>query len=325
LKVAENILEQQVSTELFSLENTEAPELLPQTENEAFKWKRLATICVAAFCIVAIGFLALQYFKIYTIESFWQATKPHINFTFFAFVVVGFLAQMVDGSLGMGYGISCATCLFSLGVPPVAISAAIHTSEIFSTGISGFSHYKFGNVNKKLFKHLVVPGVLGAIFGALLLVFLEDKYGKMLMPFVALYAVFLGVKILIKAFKPIPKNSKLKRVGWLGGIGGFMDSFGGGGWGPIVTSTLIARGKSPRYTIGTVSLSEFFVTLVSAITFFVSVGLSHINIVIGLLIGSTIAAPIAAKLSGKIPRKTMMVGVGLMVIIWSIRMIIKSI
>jgi uncharacterized membrane protein YfcA len=176
-----------------------------------------------------------------------------------------------------------------------------------------------------LFRHLVIPGVLGAIAGALLLVFLGEKYGKWLMPLIAVYAGFLGVKILVKAYQIPGQSGKVKRIGWLAGAGGFLDSFGGGGWGPIVTSSLIAKGRSPKYTIGSVSLTEFFVTLASAFTFFLTVGVSHWNIVLGLLIGGGIAAPIAARIAGKLPRKTMMIAVGVMVLIWCVRMLIKSI
>jgi uncharacterized protein len=250
--------------------------------------------------------------------------KPYLTTNFLLFVLTGFLAQMVDGTLSMGYGVTSATCLMSFGINPVAMSAAIHTSEIFTTGVSGYSHYKFGNVNKKLFRHLVIPGVLGAVLGALTLVFLGERAGKWLMPLIALYAMFLGFKILFKALKPVQAEGKTKRVGWLAWVGGFLDSFGGGGWGPIVTSTLIAKGRSPKYTIGSVSLTEFFVTLASATTFFVTVGVGHWNVVLGLLIGGAIAAPIAAKLAGKLPRKTLMIAVGVMVIIWCIRMFVKS-
>jgi uncharacterized membrane protein YfcA len=145
------------------------------------------------------------------------------------------------------------------------------------------------------------------------------------MPAIALYAGFLGLKILIKAFQGQPKTKKIKRLGWLAGLGGFFDSFGGGGWGPIVTSSLISKGRSPKYTVGSVSLTEFFVTLSSAFTFFITVGVSHWNVVLGLLIGGSIAAPIAARFAGKLPRKTMMILVGIMVMIWCVRMFIKSV
>ncbi len=309
---------------VFVIEQNNTAATTASIKNDEVKWKKITTALIILFSVLVLGFCAVSYFKINSLQTLWLHAKPFINLQLLFFIIAGFIAQMVDGSLGMGYGVTSATCLMSLGINPVAVSAAIHTSEIFTTGISGYSHYKFGNVNKKLFKHLVIPGVIGAVLGALLLVFLGEKYGKWLMPLVAVYAMFLGLKILIKAFQLQAKNSKLKRVGWLGAMGGFCDSFGGGGWGPIVTSTLIAKGKSPRYTIGTVSLSEFFVTLVSALTFFIAVGVSHLNIVAGLLIGGSVAAPLAAKLSGKLPRKTMLICVGLLIIIWSVRMVIKS-
>ncbi|WP_207493329.1 TSUP family transporter [Aridibaculum aurantiacum] len=314
----------------FSLNDTHDPSSLPTTSflqklhNGELHWKNLATYFIIAFSLMVIGHIIISYLPLPPIADVWTGVKPHLTGRFFLFVLAGFLAQMVDGMLSMGYGVTSATCLISAGVNPVSVSAAIHTSEIFTTGISGFSHYRFKNVNKKLFKHLVIPGVIGAVLGAIALVYIGEKAGKYLMPIIALYAMFLGVKILMKAFQLQKKTVKVKRVGWLAWVGGFLDSFGGGGWGPIVTSTLISKGKNPRYTVGTVSLTEFFVTFSSAFTFFFTVGISHWNVVLGLLIGGSIAAPFAARLAGKLPRKTMMIAVGVMVIIWCIRMIIKS-
>ena len=287
-------------------------------------WRRLASQLVFAFLLMVLGHIIISYLPLPSFREIWVDAKPYFDEQFIYFMIAGFLAQMVDGMLSMGYGVTSATCLISFGVNPVAVSAAIHTSEVFASGISGYSHYKFGNVNKKLFRHLVIPGVIGAILGAVMLVFLGEKAGKWLMPVMALYAMFLGLKILFKAFQVQSKTKKVKRIGWLAGTGGFLDSFGGGGWGPIVTSSLIAKGRSPKYTIGSVSLTEFFVTLASALTFFVTVGVSHWNIVLGLLLGGAIAAPFAARLAGKLPRKTMMIAVGVMVMIWCIRMFIKS-
>ena len=289
------------------------------------KWKRIASYLVIAFALMVIGHLIISALPLPAVKELVDEIKPYFNYEFLFFVIAGFAAQMVDGALSMGYGVVSATCLMSFGVPPVASSAAIHTSEIFTTGISGYSHYKFGNVNKKLFRHLVVPGVLGAIGGALLLVLLGEKAGKWLMPLIALYAMFLGLKIILKAVRQKKANSKAKRIGWLAGAGGFLDSFGGGGWGPIVTSTLVAKGRDPKYTVGSVCLTEFFVTLASATTFFIMVGVSHWNIVLGLIVGGSAAAPIAARLAGKLPKKTMMIAVGVMVMIWCVRMLIKSI
>jgi len=287
--------------------------------------RRLVRMVVIAFVAVLAGYLAGQVFPLAPGSDLWAELKPYLNQDLLLFILAGFLAQMVDGMLGMGYGVTSATCLMSFGVNPVAISSAIHTSEIFTSAVSGYSHYRFGNVNKKLFRHLVIPGVIGAVCGALMLVFLDEKYGKWLMPAVAAYALILGLRILFKAFRQPQGNRKVRRVGILAWFGGFMDSFGGGGWGPIVTSTLIAKGRSPRYTVGTVSLTEFFITLSSAFTFFISAGLGNWNVIAGLLLGGTLAAPLAARLAGKLPQRTMMIAVGIMIIIWCIRMIIKSI
>jgi siroheme synthase-like protein len=292
--------------------------------NEEKKWKGIASKLIIAFALMAVGHIIISYLPLPSLKEIIASSRPYFNYQFLFFILAGFIAQMVDGTLGMGYGVTSATCLMSFGISPVSVSAAIHTSEIFTTGVSGYSHYKFGNVNKKLFKHLVIPGVLGAILGAVLLVFLGEKAGKWLMPVIALYAMFLGLRILLRAFQRNKQNSKIKRIGWLAGAGGFLDSFGGGGWGPIVTSTLIAKGRSPKYTIGSVNLTEFFVTLASAATFFATVGIHHWNIVLGLLIGGSVAAPIAARVAGKLPTRTMMILVGIMVMIWCARMIIKS-
>lgn len=296
-----------------------------QIGNSEKHWRRIATYLVIVFALMVAGHLIISALPIPAVRELINEAKPYFNYQFLFFVIAGFAAQMVDGALSMGYGVVSATCLMSFGVPPVASSAAIHTSEIFTTGISGYSHYRFGNVNRKLFRHLVVPGVLGAIGGALLLVLLGEKAGKWLMPLIALYAMFLGLKIILKAVSRKKANSKAKRIGWLAGAGGFLDSFGGGGWGPIVTSTLVAKGRDPKYTIGSVCLTEFFVTLASATTFFILVGVSHWNIVLGLIVGGSAAAPIAARLAGKLPKKTMMIAVGVMVMIWCVRMLIKSI
>jgi uncharacterized membrane protein YfcA len=239
-------------------------------------------------------------------------------------IAAGFLAQLVDGALGMGYGVTCATVLNSMNISLPAISGSIHTAEMFSSGASGYSHYKFGNVNKKLFKALLIPGVIGAVAGAFLLSKFGDEYSKILRPALAVYTLFLGVKILISAFRKKKKAQKVKRVGWLAGAGGFLDSFGGGGWGPLVTSTLISKGRTPKYVIGSVSITEFFVTLASALTFFTLIGISHLAVIAGLIIGGVAAAPLAARLSGKLPVKTMFIAVGSMVIIWSFRILYKA-
>jgi uncharacterized membrane protein YfcA len=288
-------------------------------------WKRLATRLVLAFLLMVLGHIVFSMLPLPPINELVVELKPFINLRLLLFAGAGFVAQMVDGVLGMGYGVTSATCLMSFGINPVTVSASIHTSEIFTTAASGYSHYRFRNVNKKMFRHLVIPGCIGAVLGAIMLMFLGEKLGRILLPFVAAYAFLLGLRILVKAFRPDVPGEKVKRLGWLATAGGFLDSFGGGGWGPIVTSSLIAKGRSPRYTIGTVSLTEFFITMASALTFFVGVGMGHLDVVIGLLTGGLVASPIAARMAGKLPRRTMMIGVGVMVMIWCARMIIKTI
>lgn len=246
-----------------------------------------------------------------------------IDSMFFIFLLAGFVAQLIDGALGMAYGVSASTFLMSFGVPPAAASASIHTAEIFTSGISGLSHLRFRNVNKKLFRSLLIPGVIGAVAGAYLLTSFEE-YNAIIRPVVAVYTLILGVIIIRKALIARQQKSKTKNIPALAAFGGFMDSVGGGGWGPIVASTLIAKGRSPRYTIGSVNLAEFFISFSSSLTFFATMGISYIQIIAGLVIGGAIAAPLAAYLTHKLPLKRMMLVVGVVIVLVSIRLIVIS-
>jgi len=290
-------------------------------------WKKFAGRCLFALAFIFVGHAISTFYPLDIIFNDFSSYVSNIELdaVFGWMVLAGFIAQMVDGALGMGYGVISTTVLLSTGLNPAAISGSIHTAEMFSSGASGFSHYKFGNINKKLFKTLLLPGVLGAVVGAILLVYLGEEYGSWLRPVLSVYTLLLGARILFNAFKKKNESRKVKNAGWLAGAGGFLDSFGGGGWGPLVTSTLIAKGKTPRYIIGTVSLTEFFVTFGSALTFFVLLGTSHMQIITGLIIGGLIAAPFAAKLAGKLNSKTILIAVGTLVIISSIRTIYKTI
>ena len=287
------------------------------------RWKKLATYSLLAFAFMLIGHFIFSYLPIKDLAdgtvNFYQTLDKNFHWMLLA----GFLAQLVDGALGMGYGVTSATILLSTGVPPAAISGSIHTAEMFASGASGYSHYKFGNVNKKLFKALLIPGVIGAVFGAILLTRLGETHVDYIRPILATYTLFLGVKILLNAFRKQRIQKKFKRHGWLAGVGGFFDSFGGGGWGPIVTTTLITKGRSPKYVIGSVSLTEFFVTLASAFTFFTMLGVSHWQTIVALIIGGLVAAPLAARLTGKLPRKTSFILLGVLVIFWSLRRLVK--
>jgi uncharacterized membrane protein YfcA len=296
-----------------------------QRKSQEYKWRQIAYLCLLVIATLFSGYALYSYLSYETFLSFGQGVYAQMDDKFFWMLAVGFFAQLVDGALGMGYGVVSTTLLLSGGLNPAVISGSIHTAEMFSSGASGFSHYRFGNVNKKLFKTLLIPGVLGAIAGALLLFYAGDAFSDWIRPVISVYTLLLGIKILSNAFKGKPKLQKVKRAGWLAGAGGFLDSFGGGGWGPLVTSTLIAKGRTPKYVIGSVSLTEFFVTMASAVTFFFLLGVSHWQSIIGLIIGGVVAAPIAAKMVGKLPIKKMFIGVAIIVILSSLRIIWMSV
>ncbi len=315
----------------FDLETTIDTDSLKPVKSESEiivlsekRWKQIATYFLFAFFFMIVGHAVLSFIPFSDIALSIKDTAQGLDNRFYWMIAAGFLAQLVDGALGMGYGVVCTTILLSLGINLPAISGSIHTAEMFSSGISGYSHYKFGNVNKLLFKRLLIPGVIGAIGGAFLLSKFGDDYAVYFRPALALYTLFLGLKIIMTMLRKNRTNKKVKRIGWLAGAGGFLDSFGGGGWGPLVTSTLISKGKSPRYVIGSVSVTEFFVTLASAVTFFGFLGISHWQVILGLIVGGTIAAPFAARLVGKLPMKAMFLSVGGLVIIWSLRILLKS-
>lgn len=239
------------------------------------------------------------------------------------YVLVGFVAQTIDGALGMAYGVSSNTFLLSVGIPPAAASASVHMAEVVTTGISGFAHWKLGNVDWKLVRRLLITGVLGGVAGAYLLTSID---GDIIKPYIAAYLLLMGGLILYKAFTLQPRTKPDEyhgpRVSWLGLVGGFCDAIGGGGWGPVVTSTLVARGKYPRTTIGSVNFSEFFVTFAESVTFVLALSFSEYwQIILGLLIGGGLAAPLAARVTKKLPIKTLMIMVGALIIITSIRTI----
>ncbi len=250
-----------------------------------------------------------------------------MELTFLLYVLVGFAAQMIDGALGMAYGVSSNTFLLSLGIPPAAASASVHMAEVVTTGISGFSHWKIGNVDWKLVRRLLIPGVVGGVMGAYLLTSID---GNIIKPYIAAYLLIMGGVIIYKAFTMTPKKKMDEyhgpRVSWLGLAGGFCDAIGGGGWGPVVTSTLVARGKHPRMTIGSVNFSEFFITLAESITFVIALNFTQYwQVILGLLIGGAIAAPFAATMTTKLPIKTLMIFVGVLIVGLSIRTIVLAI
>jgi uncharacterized membrane protein YfcA len=282
------------------------------------------------FVIATVVLMGVIYFFTFHFVNETQFSKETLLFLkdifnekLFIFIAVGIGAQLVDGALGMAYGATCTSFLLSLGVTPAVASASVHIAEVFTTGASGLSHLKFGNVNKKLFLYLLIPGMIGAVLGAYIISDLID--GKIIKPFMALYMLILGAIILKKAFKKnVTKKEKTKNLGFLAFFGGFMDAIGGGGWGPIVTSTLVSKGRSANYTIGSVNLAEFFIALAGAGTFVIFLKISGFQTIVGLIIGGIIAAPFAAYVVSRIKRKYLMVSVGILVILLSFRTFVMT-
>jgi uncharacterized protein len=256
-----------------------------------------------------------------------QAALQKDNNLFYWMLLVGFTAEVVAGSMGMGYGVICTTILLILNVPPPVISASIHSAESFTSAAGTISHWQLGNINKKLAKALAIPAIIGAIAGALLLTYVGENYSKMTKPFIAFYSMYLGIRILQNAFKHNESNKKTKttNISALGLIGGFIDSFGGGGWGPLVTGTFIKNGHTPRYVIGSSTFAKCILTVASAITFIFTIGIQHWNIVAGLLIGGIVTAPFSAMLTSKLPTKKMFIAVGIVVIFCSLITIYRAI
>jgi hypothetical protein len=236
----------------------------------------------------------------------------------FIFILVGFIAQLIDGALGMAYGVSSNSFLLGIGLPPAAASASVHMAEVVTTAISGISHWRLGNLDTGLIKKLLLPGAVGAVVGAYILTNLP---GDVLKPFIAIYLFIMGVTIVRKGLKNNHSEQKVvSHISTLGVAGGFFDAIGGGGWGPIVTSTLVARGNNPRLTIGSVNFSEFFITFAQSVVFVFSLQFDEYwKIILGLLIGGAVAAPLAALVTKKLSVRRLMLMVGSLIIVLSIR------
>jgi uncharacterized membrane protein YfcA len=241
---------------------------------------------------------------------------------FVLFVAVGFAAQLVDGAIGMAYGVSATTVLLSLGVTPATASACVHAAEVFTTGASGISHWRMGNAHFDLLWRLAVPGMIGGAAGAYVL---TEIPGETIRPFVSVYLLLMGALILWKALRKRPSAPEAPRyVAPLGLFGGFLDAIGGGGWGPLVTSTLIGGGMTPRFAIGSVNVAEFFVTLVISATFVATIGLELWPIIAGLILGGVLAAPFAAYATRYIPDLPIMILVASVIILLSLRELMRA-
>ena len=313
--------------EITKLLATGQAQLEEVTRPEQKKWQQVVKWCLFAFFFMIVGHALLSLVPFGSLLDFIKTIPQRIDTRMFVMMLLtGFMAQMIDGSLGMGYGTIATTFLLAIGVSPAIVSSRVHSARVFSSGVSGYSHHRFGNINKKLFRALVFPGVAGALLGATL-AWAASKH-ESISTFVRIplsfYTLYLGYFIIRKAFKKKKLDDKVKQAGWLASLGGFMDAFAGGGWGTLVTSTLISKRRSPRYVIGSVCLTEFFVVLASSVTFFILLKNLPLGDIAGLIIGGLIAAPIAARLVGKLPLKTMYISVGTLVIITSTITIIKG-
>lgn len=239
------------------------------------------------------------------------------------FACAGFLAQLVDGALGMAYGVTCNSLLLAFGYTPAVASASVHLAEIATSGVSGHFHWKLGNVDLTLFKRLVWPGMVGGAIGAYAL---SNLPADQLRPWIALYLALMGCRILLRARRPSQiRRSPPQRTEFLGFVGGLFDAIGGGGWGPIVTTTLVGGGLEPRTAIGSANRAEFFVTVVQSFTFALFVGLGHWPVILGLCIGGVAAAPLAAHVVRSLAAETLMTIVGILIILLSLRTIVFSI
>lgn len=236
------------------------------------------------------------------------------------FVAIGFAAQIVDGALGMAFGLINSTLMVTMmGTPPALASASVHAVETFTTAASGVSHIVNRNVDWKLFRRLVIPGVIGAALGATVLSRLDASVAR---PFVMAYLAAIGVYLLFRAWRGEIERRQPRVIAPLGLVGGFLDAAGGGGWGPVVTSNLLVQGATPRHTIGTVNTAEFFLTLTASVAFFVSLGWAAFTLqAVGLLFGGLLAAPLGGILAKRVPTRQLMAFVGVLLTLtslWSI-------
>lgn len=285
--------------------------------NLAIYNKYLAYILPLGLMLLLLSVCIYNYSSEFTLTNI----ASGINIDLFIYISIGLLAQLVDGTLGMGYGATSTSLLLAMGVPPAISSTGVHVAEMFASGASAMSHFRFKNVNKKLLRSLLIPGILGSIAGAYLLSDWID--GNAIKPYITMYMIVLAVMIILKGLKKNIQKKKTRNLGILAGFGGFMDAVGGGGWGPIVSSNLIGKGRDPRYTIGSVNAAEFAVSFASGITFLFFAGISGWQVIIGLILGGVIAAPFGAYLVNKIPRRPMTIIVGILLIIISLRTLYK--
>lgn len=292
---------------------------LPPVEEEVARPGKPPLMQVTSYLIMAMllalaGYLLFQLFGVEHERTASQIVNDAINDPhFWAAFGVGLLAQIIDGALGMAYGITASSFLLAAGASPLTASGAAHLAEVFTTGISGVSHLRMGNVNRKLFLSLVVPGVCGGLIGTYVLGNID---GRLLKPWISGYLLLMGLYVLAKAFRKIilvKTDVRPSRVAPLALFGSFMDTTGGGGWGPIVTTSLVGAGHDPRTTIGSVNFAEFFLTVTVSAAFFSILDSSVWLTVSGLVLGGIFAAPFAAYVTRRVKTRYLLVLVGTLI------------
>lgn len=241
--------------------------------------------------------------------------------TWWLFFLVGLFAQLIDGALGMAFGVTATTVMLSFGTAPAQASAMVHIAEIFTTAASGASHWWYRNIDWSIIRRIAVPGVAGGILGATIL---SNVDGKMIAPFVTVYLALMGGLILVRAILSFatlePSRRRMPAIGFAGGT---LDAIGGGGWGPIVTSTLIGGGHVPRYVVGSVNVTEFFVTLATSATFILTLGLADLAPVIPLVLGGVVSAPFAGYLVKIVSARLLMLLVGSLILLLSLHTLLR--
>lgn len=273
--------------------------------------------------------LTITLYTIYTAETFVPLRNylAQDNYLFYWMILAGCGAEIVAGSMGMGYGVICATILLMMNVDPRAISGSIHASETITSAAGSISHFKLKNMDKELIKRLLVPAIIGTIFGALLLLYLGDegsRWAKFTKPFIAIYTIILGVKILYNGFRGKVTNKEVKIVP-LGLFAGFVDAFTGGGWGPLVTSAFIKNGHTPRYVIGVSTFTNFAITVVSTLIFITVPEAINWRIALGLIIGGVLTAPVSALVTSKLHTRKIFFIIGALIILMGLATIYKAI
>ena len=236
-------------------------------------------------------------------------------------VLLGFAAQSIGSCLGMAYSVTCSSVLLAMGIPPAMVSATVHSSEVANRLFSGVSHFRFGNVDAAIFKRLALFGALGAFLGAFVVVYLPVSIMR---PIIAAMLLIMGMRILFTGIRQPEVHKKKTNLGALGFVGGLVDVIGGGGWGPVVTSTLVLRGNQTHIVVGSINFAKFFVAVVESVTLILLLKVPQWNIIAGLIAGGALAAPLAAWSCRRTPPRALTVLVGLLVCGLSIRTLLKA-